>query len=179
MIFSANCLSPIKERTMSDASQAQQKFCINCAHVKYRPSVDKYPNCGAPDGQSVDPVYGYSSPYCERARSESGACRPEGLLFVAKPIIGGSCWQQERQLKNEIPTIIYGQHGCGKTAHAMALAAHYGKTRIVDGWMPGAAIPDNAIALTNVYVDGCVMFDDAAREAGLVISHQHQAQQAV
>ena len=57
--------------------------------------------------------------------------------------------------------IIYGPQGCGKTTNAKALADHFGLTKIVDPWCPGDELPDDALALTNVEVDGALSFDKA------------------
>ena len=46
--------------------------------------------------------------------------------------------------------VIYGPQGCGKTTNATALAAVYGKQRIVDDWTPGLALPRDALCLTNI-----------------------------
>ena len=65
--------------------------------------------------------------------------------------------------------VIYGEHGCGKTRHANALAAHYGKTRILDGWRVGMLLPADALALTNDPTNllGAIQFLDAMHAAGL------------
>lgn len=60
--------------------------------------------------------------------------------------------------------LIYGPQGCGKTQNAAALAGHYGKSVVIDEWVPGMALPANAIALTHVPgIEGAIAFDDAMR----------------
>lgn len=64
--------------------------------------------------------------------------------------------------------VIYGPEGCGKSRHAAALAAHYGKSTVVDDWTPGQPLPANALALTTEPNQaGAIPFDVAMREAGL------------
>jgi cytidylate kinase len=65
--------------------------------------------------------------------------------------------------------VIYGPQGCGKSTHASALARHYGKTRIVDDWLPGAPLRADTIALTNVPHKGAVYLLDAISEAKITI----------
>lgn len=43
--------------------------------------------------------------------------------------------------------IIYGPQGCGKTRFASMLAAHYGKSTIVDDWSFGKPLPEDAMGL--------------------------------
>ena len=62
----------------------------------------------------------------------------------------------------DMSTVIYGHQGCGKTAHKAALAAHFNKAQVIDGWTPGNPLPDDAMALTNVPgVQGAIAFNDA------------------
>ena len=67
-------------------------------------------------------------------------------------------------------TVIYGPQGCGKTTHAVALARHYGKTRIVDDWQPGGPVPSNTLALTSAPHQGAIPFLKAVTEAGIPLS---------
>ncbi|MFC5548174.1 ATP-binding protein [Massilia aerilata] len=64
-------------------------------------------------------------------------------------------------------TIIYGPQGCGKSAHAAALARHYGKDRIVDDWTPGCPVRADTLVLTNIPHENAVNFLDATRAAGI------------
>lgn len=66
--------------------------------------------------------------------------------------------------------VIHGPQGCGKTTHAVALAKHYDKTRIVDDWTPGSRLSAETLALTNIPHQGAVPFDAAMRAAGLVMA---------
>ena len=66
--------------------------------------------------------------------------------------------------------VIYGPHGCGKSTHATRLAAHYGKTRIVDGWTPGAPLSSETLALTNVPHKNAIPYWIAAKAAGIQLS---------
>lgn len=45
--------------------------------------------------------------------------------------------------------VIYGPQGCGKTRHADALQARYGCANVIDEWDGRAALPADALALTN------------------------------
>lgn len=63
--------------------------------------------------------------------------------------------------------VIYGPAGCGKTTHAVALAASFGKTRIVDDWQPGGPLPADTLALTSEPCKGAINFNDALRDAGV------------
>lgn len=67
--------------------------------------------------------------------------------------------------------VIYGESGCGKSTYAKALAAHFGKTRIVDNWIPGGKVDDDSIVLTNHPHDGSVDFYSAAKIAGIKLPH--------
>lgn len=71
--------------------------------------------------------------------------------------------------KHSLAVIIYGPSGCGKSTHATRLAAHFGKTRIVDGWTPGSKLGADTLALTNFPHTGAVHFTDAAKEAGIAL----------
>ncbi|MCC6071437.1 AAA family ATPase [Massilia sp. GCM10020059] len=66
--------------------------------------------------------------------------------------------------------IVYGPSGCGKTTHAVALAAHFGKSRIVDDWAPGGRVGDDTLALTNFPHADSISFVDAASDAGIKLS---------
>lgn len=46
--------------------------------------------------------------------------------------------------------IVYGPPGCGKSTHAPTFARRYGCTRIIDEWDGRSALPEGALALTNV-----------------------------
>lgn len=71
--------------------------------------------------------------------------------------------------------IVYGPQGCGKTTHAAALAAHYGKSRIVDDWEQGGRLDGDTLALTNVPHAGTMSFLDAVADAGIKLSPRHVA----
>jgi hypothetical protein len=64
--------------------------------------------------------------------------------------------------------IITGPEGCGKSKFGEFLAAHYGKTKIIDDWTIGTPVPPDAIALTS---ESCLInaipFKNAMRAAGL------------
>ena len=57
--------------------------------------------------------------------------------------------------------VIYGPPGCGKSTHAAALAAFFGKSRLVDDWVPGGPLADDTIALTNELHLGALQFAEA------------------
>jgi energy-coupling factor transporter ATP-binding protein EcfA2 len=65
--------------------------------------------------------------------------------------------------------VVYGPQGSGKSTHASALARHYGKTRIVDEWEPGAPVRDDTLALTSVPHKGAIYLLDAVTEAGIAL----------
>lgn len=65
------------------------------------------------------------------------------------------------------PVVIYGPQGCGKSTHATRLAAHFGKTRIIDAWTPGSQLGADTLALTNVPHKGAIHYTDAAEAAGI------------
>ena len=69
--------------------------------------------------------------------------------------------------KRQQGVVIYGPQGCGKSAHATALANHYGKTRVVDDWEPGGPVPADTLALTSAACDGAIHFLEAANAAGI------------
>lgn len=71
--------------------------------------------------------------------------------------------------------VIYGPPGCGKSTHAAALAAHFGKSRIVDDWQPGGRVGDDTLALTNIPHAGTISFIDAACDAGIKLSPRRVA----
>ena len=71
--------------------------------------------------------------------------------------------------------IVYGPAGCGKSTHAVALAAHFGKSRIVDDWAPGSRVREDTLALTNVPHAGTISFVDAATDAGIKLSPRRVA----
>jgi len=55
--------------------------------------------------------------------------------------------------------VIYGPQGCGKTRHANELALHFRKTQMIDDWIPGDDLPEDALVLTNAQdVDGAIAF---------------------
>lgn len=45
--------------------------------------------------------------------------------------------------------IVYGPPGCGKTTNKDKLAKYFGKSHIVDNWMPGDDIPNDSLILTS------------------------------
>lgn len=54
--------------------------------------------------------------------------------------------------------IVHGPQGCGKTRSAEALKAHFGVSRVVDGWAPGDPVEADTLYLTNVPLvdeEGC------------------------
>lgn len=74
--------------------------------------------------------------------------------------------------------IVHGPPGCGKTCNAVALARHYGLSKILDDQDPSALPPGistDTLILTSVnlrhrpYIAGCrvVPYRDAAIEAGV------------
>jgi thymidylate kinase len=67
-------------------------------------------------------------------------------------------------------TVIYGPDGCGKTTHAVVLAKHFGKSRIVDDWTPGGRLDADTLALTSTPHQGAKPFLVAIREAGIKMS---------
>lgn len=76
--------------------------------------------------------------------------------------------QSDQQEQVPAGILIHGPQGCGKTLHAAALAAHYGKTVIVDDWHLGMPVPEHALALTcRNDISGAIAFDDAMQAAGL------------
>ena len=55
--------------------------------------------------------------------------------------------------------IVYGPRMCGKTKNSAVIAAHFGCAQVVDDWAPGDALPDNALALTDVQgVEGAIEY---------------------
>lgn len=67
--------------------------------------------------------------------------------------------------------IITGPQGCGKSSYGVALARHYGKSRVVDDWTLGTPIPDEAIALTHeTRLINAIRFKNAMSAAGLATS---------
>jgi MoxR-like ATPase len=67
--------------------------------------------------------------------------------------------------------IVHGPQGCGKTRHAKALAAHFGKIRVVDDWFKGEPLTSSDLALTNddrVSGPNVFSFTQAMNAAGLV-----------
>lgn len=79
-------------------------------------------------------------------------------------------------LENTSGVIVYGPSGCGKSTHAIALVAHFRKSRIVDDWEPGGRVDDDTLALTNVPHAGAVSFVDAAFDAGIKLSPRRVAE---
>lgn len=79
--------------------------------------------------------------------------------------------------------IIYGPPGCGKTANKDKLATHYGKSCVIDNWVPGNNIPDNALILTNVPgVADAIMFDEAIENVAyynLVVNFKDELQKLI
>ena len=81
---------------------------------------------------------------------------------------------KNEQLKNH-PLIIYGPQGCGKTIHAEALAAFFGKTNVVDNFNDTdksgkyPKLTANDIAFTNSipYQLPFMNFETAAKAAGI------------
>lgn len=71
--------------------------------------------------------------------------------------------------------VVYGPPGCGKSTHAVALAIHFGKSRIVDDWTPGGRLGDDTLALTNVPHGATISFLDAASDAGIQLSPRRVA----
>lgn len=64
--------------------------------------------------------------------------------------------------------IVYGPPGCGKTTNKDKLARHFNKTLIIDDWIPGDNIPDNALILTNTPgIAGALLFYNLINYIGL------------
>jgi energy-coupling factor transporter ATP-binding protein EcfA2 len=64
--------------------------------------------------------------------------------------------------------IITGPQGCGKSQFGAALARFYGKRRVIDDWMLGDKVPEDAIALTSeTHLINAISFRNAMRAAGL------------
>lgn len=54
--------------------------------------------------------------------------------------------------------IVHGPHGFGKSLSVEALKAHFGVSRVVDGWAPGDPVEADTLYLTNVSLvdeEGC------------------------
>lgn len=66
--------------------------------------------------------------------------------------------------------VVYGPPGCGETTHAVALAAHFGKSRIVDNWIPGGRLDADTLTLTSIPHLGAKPFLAAVSEAGIKMS---------
>lgn len=75
------------------------------------------------------------------------------------------------QTRPQTGVVIYGPQGCGKTTHALALAAYFGKTRIVDDWEPGYRVQDDTLALTSIPHRGAIQFVDAISCAGIRLTY--------
>ncbi len=60
--------------------------------------------------------------------------------------------------------IIYGPQGSGLSSFAKDLTEHYGKRLVVDGWVPGMAMPDNALILTSHEVEDAIHLATAVDE---------------
>lgn len=69
--------------------------------------------------------------------------------------------QLERSGFTNLGVIVFGPSGCGKSTHATALALYFGKTRIVDDWVPGGPVPADTLALTSTPCGDSIRFDDA------------------
>lgn len=63
--------------------------------------------------------------------------------------------------------IVYGPQACGKTRHAAALAAHLGLGTIIDDWMLGDPIEEDALHLSQVAVPGAVAYESLKAELSL------------
>lgn len=63
--------------------------------------------------------------------------------------------------------IVYGPPACGKTTNARALAAFFGKTKVVDFDARAGlgGVDADTLVLTNVPMPGAIHFDDAMRLA--------------
>lgn len=64
--------------------------------------------------------------------------------------------------------IVHGPQGCGKTRHAVALAAHFGLGNIWDEWLPGDQIEADTLHLSQQEVAGSVNYDSLKVELRLV-----------
>ncbi len=53
-------------------------------------------------------------------------------------------------MSNKIGVVISGPPGCGKSQNKDKLAAIFGKTKVVEDWLPGDDLPEDTLALTNV-----------------------------
>lgn len=90
----------------------------------------------------------------------------EGGCHWVGPTLCSSC-------AGKVPIIITGAPGSGKTTHAKALMAHYGKTALIDGgdmeWHPDHGLPPaNTLVLTTWPAEGAIPIADALRDAGIV-----------
>lgn len=79
------------------------------------------------------------------------------------------------EFKN-LPVIVYGPAGCGKTRYAQTLAKYYGKKIIIDGWGDSNSKPvEDALYLTCEDMSSSgyrytVPFHAAAKAAGIDLS---------
>jgi len=63
--------------------------------------------------------------------------------------------------------VVYGPPGSGKTVHATAIAKFYGKSRVVDDWVPGGPVPRDTLALTDQPYDGAIHITEAIAAAAM------------
>lgn len=63
--------------------------------------------------------------------------------------------------------VVSGPQGSGKSTHAQALRAFFGKRCVVDGWMPGDPAPSDSLLLTIAAVPGAIPIEQALRDAGI------------
>lgn len=67
----------------------------------------------------------------------------------------------------DLPVVVYGPSGCGKTRNADRLAKAYGKSRVIDDWIPGSELDSETLALTACPYATAVPYLEAARFAGI------------
>jgi adenylate kinase family enzyme len=59
--------------------------------------------------------------------------------------------------------IVYGPQGCGKSANADLIKAHFGLTNVVDEWAGGEVL-DNTLHLTNEPCADAMDYDDVIQQ---------------
>lgn len=80
------------------------------------------------------------------------------------------CEAKRARVDDGRDVIVYAPQGTGKTINAQAIAAFFGKSRVVDEWVPGVLIPSDSIALTNVPgIHGAVSLDPYYAADGTIV----------
>ena len=79
----------------------------------------------------------------------------------------------------EIPVLIHGPQGCGKSRNAAQLAQRFGKAVVLDydGTIPIDKYPADAIVLSYIELPGSMHFDEAMRLAGISMPTESAALQ--